>query len=106
MFLVFFFFLLSCNIFKPFLQFIPDAISKLKKLEELDVSSNSLESLPDSIGFLLNLRILNVTANNLTTLPESIAHCRFRFLSFLVNFSIVSSFVLTFQRFFFFVSFP
>lgn len=67
------------------LQFIPDAISKLKKLEELDLSSNSLDSLPDSIGMLLNLRILNVTSNNLTSLPESIAHCRFVFLSFLVN---------------------
>lgn len=65
------------------LQFIPDAISKMKKLEELDVSSNCLESLPDAIGMLLNLRVLNVSANNLTSLPESIAHCRFSSCHFL-----------------------
>lgn len=60
-----------------FLQFLPDTISGLEKLEELDLSSNYLESLPDSIGLLLNLRILNVTGNKLTSLPESIAQCRF-----------------------------
>lgn len=77
--------MLSEPVFVNVLQLIPDAISKLKKLEELDVSSNSLESLPDSIGMLINLRILNVSANNLTALPESIGHCRFWFCSVLVN---------------------
>lgn len=66
---------LSC--FFVLLQFLPDTISGLEKLEELDLSSNRLVFLPDSIGLLLNLRILNVTGNKLTLLPESIAQCRF-----------------------------
>lgn len=57
-------------------QVIPDSIAGLKKLVELDVSSNVLESLPDSIGLLVNLKILNVSANKLIALPESIALCR------------------------------
>ncbi|KAJ0236253.1 Leucine-rich repeat-containing protein [Hirschfeldia incana] len=51
-------------------------ISGLEKLEELDVSSNLLESLPHSFGLLLNLRVLNVSGNKLTYLPESITQCR------------------------------
>lgn len=62
---------------RSLLQFLPDSISGLEKLEELDLSSNLLGSLPDSIGLLLNLRILNVAGNKLTSLPESIAQCRF-----------------------------
>ena len=58
-------------------QIIPDSIGGLKKLEELDASSNLLQYLPDSIGLLLNLRILNVSGNKLNALPESIAQCRY-----------------------------
>lgn len=56
---------------------MPDSIAGLQKLEELDVSSNLLQSLPDSIGLLLNLKVLNVSGNKLNTLPESIARCRY-----------------------------
>lgn len=59
------------------LQVLPDTISGLGELEELDVSSNLLVSLPDSFGLLLNLRVLNVSGNKLTYLPESITQCRF-----------------------------
>lgn len=61
-------------------QVIPDSIAGLKKLVELDVSSNLLESLPDCIGLLTNLKILNLSGNKLTALPESISLCRFLFV--------------------------
>lgn len=63
-------------------QFLPDSIAGLKKLEELNVSSNLLSSLPDSIGLLLNLKILNVSGNKLNALPDSIAGCRYSVGSF------------------------
>ncbi|KAB1215656.1 Plant intracellular Ras-group-related LRR protein 1 [Morella rubra] len=55
---------------------IPDSIMGLENLEELNASSNMLESLPDSIGLLQKLKILNVSANKLEALPDSICHCR------------------------------
>ncbi|CAL5418871.1 unnamed protein product [Camellia sinensis] len=57
-------------------QSIPDSIAGLKKLQELNVSSNLLKSLPDSIGLLINLKVLNVSGNKLTSLPLSIGRCR------------------------------
>nr|GEX65933.1 plant intracellular Ras-group-related LRR protein 3 [Tanacetum cinerariifolium] len=57
-------------------QVLPDAIAGLVKLEELDVSSNLLETLPDSIGLLTTLKILNASSNKLNSLPESIAFCK------------------------------
>ncbi|KAK6160268.1 hypothetical protein DH2020_003649 [Rehmannia glutinosa] len=57
-------------------EVIPDSISGLQKLEELNVSSNLLETLPDAIGLLINLKILDVSGNKLKKLPESIAGCR------------------------------
>lgn len=64
-------------------QVLPDAIAGLVKLEELDVSSNLLETLPDSIGLLTTLKILNVSSNKLNSLPESIAFCKYVILSHL-----------------------
>ncbi|KAK9080530.1 hypothetical protein SSX86_000288 [Deinandra increscens subsp. villosa] len=55
---------------------IPDSVAGLENLEELNVSSNILESLPDSIGCLLKLKILDVSSNKLDSLPDSIAQCR------------------------------
>jgi Leucine-rich repeat (LRR) protein len=57
---------------------IPDTISGLLNLEELNISSNILKSLPDSIGFLQKLKILNVSGNKLSALPDSIGQCRYR----------------------------
>ena len=47
-------------------QVIPDSISGLNNLDELNVSTNVLESLPYSIGLLQKLKILNVAGNKLT----------------------------------------
>ena len=56
---------------------IPDSIAGLQNLEELNMSSNVLESLPDSIGFLQKLKFLNVSGNKLSALPDSISQCRY-----------------------------
>lgn len=45
-------------------------------MEELNLSSNLLETLPDSIGLLFKLKVLDVSGNKLTSLPDSICHCR------------------------------
>lgn len=58
-------------------QVIPDSISGLANLEELNLSSNALESLPDSIGLLQKLKFLNVSGNKLSALPDSISQCRY-----------------------------
>lgn len=57
-------------------QLIPDSIAGLENLEELNLSSNILETLPESIGLLLKLKTLDVSSNKLTALPDSICHCR------------------------------
>lgn len=55
---------------------VPDSIAGLENLEELNLSSNILETLPESIGLLLKLKTLDVSSNKLTALPDSICHCR------------------------------
>ena len=67
-------------------QVIPDSIAGLENLEELNASSNVLESLPDSIGCLHKLKILDVSSNKLCSLPDSIAKCRYMcFLLFITK---------------------
>lgn len=50
---------------------IPNEISKLNKLTEVDLSENYLERLPETIGGLTSLKYLNVFKNRLSTLPSS-----------------------------------
>ncbi|KAG6746070.1 hypothetical protein POTOM_050583 [Populus tomentosa] len=57
-------------------QVIPDSITGLEILEELNLASNLLEALPDSIGLLQNLKILDVSSNKIEVLPDTICHCR------------------------------
>ncbi|KAK8505262.1 hypothetical protein V6N13_045706 [Hibiscus sabdariffa] len=57
-------------------QVIPESIARLEQLEELNLSSNLLDSLPDSIGLLHKLKILNVSGNKLKALPDTICLCR------------------------------
>ncbi len=55
------------------LKQLPDQITYLSKLVELDVSANLLESLPAAIGLLPRLNELKAINNALTDLPVSIA---------------------------------
>ncbi|KAF3790375.1 Disease resistance protein [Nymphaea thermarum] len=55
------------------LRELPNAISNLTKLCELDLSGSNIELLPESIGFLQNMKILNLEdCKMLKCLPESI----------------------------------
>ena len=49
---------------------VPDEITGLCQLQELDLSCNQLDRLPAGIFGLVNLRRLNVRRNNLIELPE------------------------------------
>jgi Leucine-rich repeat (LRR) protein len=51
---------------------IPDSITKLGNLTSLDLSSNQLTTIPDSITKLVNLTSLDLSSNQLTTIPDSI----------------------------------
>ena len=55
---------------------IIQSISRLRKLEELNVAQNLLEVLPNEIGKLQNLLELDVSSNLLTNLPASLADCK------------------------------
>ena len=56
------------------ISIIPDHISLLKYLEELDLSSNRIHDIPESIGELRNLTYLDLTYNVIHRLPESIGN--------------------------------
>lgn len=55
---------------KQHLQFIPDNVFKLTKLQELDLSRNKIQYIPAEIGLLKNLQILKLSDNKLKTLPQ------------------------------------
>ena len=52
------------------LSTIPDSISHLRNLEQLDLGNNELEDLPDSITELDMLKELWLDGNHLTAIPE------------------------------------
>jgi len=49
---------------------LPESLSQLTRLQELDLSHNGLTELPESLRHLTQLKILNLSLNKLTTLPE------------------------------------
>ncbi|KAK4515123.1 uncharacterized protein ATC70_002733 [Mucor velutinosus] len=53
---------------------LPDSITEMPALEELDVSYNQLRMLPHDLE-LQTLQILNVCSNQLDFIPKSIARC-------------------------------
>jgi len=60
-----------------------DVLKNLKKLEILKLNQNRLETLPESIGDLISLTVLNLMDNILTELPESIENLKFLKILFL-----------------------
>jgi hypothetical protein len=62
--------LVELNIGRNRLKFLPDSITKLKSLEILEANDNQLAYLPDEIINLQNLRYLNVNNNNIAFLPD------------------------------------
>ena len=55
------------------LSIVPEAVSDLTELEELDLPDNYLEELPTSINKLKNLKRLTSEVNQLRELPQAIA---------------------------------
>jgi Leucine-rich repeat (LRR) protein len=55
---------------------VPDQISKLHALLQLNLNNNLISCLPASIGCLKNLKYLNIAQNNLTNLPGSMTNLR------------------------------
>lgn len=53
------------------IEFLDPNISRLSRIEHLDLSQNHLTTLPDEIGNLSNLRKLKVSKNRLTRLPPA-----------------------------------
>jgi len=51
---------------------IPESLSHITQLQELDLSNKKLTSLPKWLGKLTQLQKLNLSNNQLTTLPESL----------------------------------
>ena len=69
------------------LWIVPEAVSDLTELEELDLPDNYLEELPTSINKLKNLKRLTSEVNQLRELPQAIAE--------LSNLTVLSSSVTT-----------
>jgi len=62
----------SLNLHELALTTLPDCITEIHHLEELDLKGNDLQSLPESIGSLINLKELDLSENKIRTLPVSI----------------------------------
>jgi len=56
------------------IEVLPDDISELVTLIELDISNNEIFSLPEDIGNLSNLEKLFANANKLEGLPSSASY--------------------------------
>lgn len=63
------------------IKHLPQTLTKLHKLKNLDASYNHLQALPDDIGQLTALQEVSFEGNQLNKLPESMAHLqKLRFL--------------------------
>ncbi|XP_067932916.1 leucine-rich repeat-containing protein 1-like [Watersipora subatra] len=54
------------------LQTVPEVVTKLTSLKELDLSHNQINELPDRLDSLTSMRKLNLSSNPMKVLPESI----------------------------------
>ncbi len=66
--------IVELSLYNQKLDFLPNIIGNLTKINILNLRSNNLDSLPHSIGKLTNLIKLNLFKNKLTTLPDSIGN--------------------------------
>ncbi|MHA1728757.1 MAG: leucine-rich repeat domain-containing protein, partial [Promethearchaeota archaeon] len=64
--------IVGIGFYKNDLETLPESITKLTSLKELNLGHNKLITLPESIGNLTSLKELNLGHNKITTLPESI----------------------------------
>jgi hypothetical protein len=55
---------------------IPDAISELKKLTELNLNSNQISEIPDVISTLKNLTKFNLFNNQISEIPDAISELK------------------------------
>jgi Leucine-rich repeat (LRR) protein len=55
-----------------YLAQLPDCFGLLKKLENIQLNQNQLQSLPSSFANLSGLRQLNLANNRFTSIPEAI----------------------------------
>ncbi|HLO17397.1 MAG TPA: COR domain-containing protein [Anaerolineales bacterium] len=60
----------------PELTELPESLSHLTQLQELDLSNHKLTSLPLWLGNLVQLQRLNLSNNQLTALPESLGNLK------------------------------
>ena len=56
------------------LQTLPDSLGNLQVLATLNLDHNSLQSLPETLGNLQDLTMLSLEHNNLESLPESLSN--------------------------------
>ncbi|XP_047010321.1 leucine-rich repeat-containing protein 1 isoform X1 [Ictalurus punctatus] len=64
--------LVSLELRENMLTYLPESLSQLHRLEELDVGNNELYNLPETIGCLVSLKDLWLDGNQLSELPEEI----------------------------------
>ncbi len=55
---------------------LPKSIKKLKKVEELHLGGNMLESIPEEIGEMDNLTVVSLGKNNLESLPTTFSRLK------------------------------
>jgi len=68
--------LTELNLKDNLLMSLPDSLGVLTRLAWLSISGNRLTELPESIGNLAELTYLNLNENQLTALPETIGRLR------------------------------
>lgn len=71
-----------------YLEELPNTISKLINLEELNLQNNSLTSIPSEIGHLRNLATLILSDNKLKQLPAG-SFLQTNYWSFIIKYVII-----------------
>ena len=59
------------------IQYWPEVISKLSRLQSLNLAESGLKTISSSIGQLTHLQSLHLSQNQIQNIPEEIGHCRY-----------------------------